>query len=147
MLCLLKAHFLVHNSHLAVFTWQKGQKSFLGSHFFFLSMCVWSIIALQRSVSFCCTTRQTSYLYTYIPSTWASHLTHLGHHRALSWVPHATGVSSLRPRIPLTRALLSWLITSQRPHLLIPSPQGWGFNLWTLRGHIQANPQDLRTWP
>ena len=45
----------------------------------------WSIIAL-RCVSFCCTTKWVSYMYTYLslPSPTASFL---GHHRALGWAP------------------------------------------------------------
>ena len=45
-------------------------------HFF---SCYWSIIVLQR-VSFCCTAKWISSVYTYIPSFPGSHL---GHHRAL----------------------------------------------------------------
>lgn len=51
---------------------------------FFCLSFNWSIIALQYSVGFCCTTKWTSYMYTHFPASWASlppnpHPTHLGH--------------------------------------------------------------------
>ena len=53
----------------------------------------WKIIALRRFVSFCCTTMWISYSIHISFSSWSSlpptHLTALGHHRALSWAPCA----------------------------------------------------------
>ena len=52
----------------------------------------WSVTALQRCVRFCCIRKWIGYMYTYIPSSWASpkHPTPLGHHRASSWAACAT---------------------------------------------------------
>ena len=52
----------------------------------------WSIIALYCCVSFCCTMKWISYMYTYIPCLLNLPLaslpaTPLGHHRAQSWAP------------------------------------------------------------
>ena len=48
---------------------------------------------LYNAVSLCCTRKWTSYMHTNIPSLVGlpppSHPTHLGHHRAPSWVPSA----------------------------------------------------------
>ena len=54
----------------------------------------WSKIALQRCVSFCCTMKWISYMYTYVPSLLDHppthpHPTHLDRHRAPNWAPCA----------------------------------------------------------
>ena len=60
---------------------------YLGNIYFIVLFFYWSIIALQ-CVSFCCTMKWISYMYTYIPSL-LDFPPNLGHHRALSRVPCA----------------------------------------------------------
>ena len=49
----------------------------------------WSIIAIQYCVNFYCIMKCISYMCAYISSLWPLTSHHLGHHRALSWVPCA----------------------------------------------------------
>ena len=50
----------------------------------------WSIVALQCHVSFYCTAKRTSHLYTYIYPLFFGFPSHLGHHRALGRVSWST---------------------------------------------------------
>ena len=55
----------------------------------FLKNFYWSVIAVQCCVGFCSTKKWICYMYRYIPSRldlFTLHPTHLGHHRAPSWV-------------------------------------------------------------
>lgn len=52
--------------------------------------------------------------------------------RSVEGAGKLSAVSFTRTPIPLRRASPSWLFTSQRPHLLVSSPWGLGFNTGAL---------------
>ena len=79
------------------------------------------IVALQCSVSFCCTMKWLSYMYTYTPpleppSHYPPHPIHLGLRRAPSWAPCAI------LQVPTSDLFYTWQCTYINPNLPIHPP-------------------------
>ena len=82
----------------------------------FIRCCLlfyWSKIALQWWVSFCCTMKWISYMYTYIRYLLDLPPTHLGRHRAPSCTPCAV------QHVPTSYLFYTWLCIYVKPNLPI----------------------------
>ena len=108
--------------------------------FFFLIFKIyfyWRKIALQDCVSFCCTMKWISCMYTYVPSLLALPPSlsppHLGHHRAPSWAPCAI------QQVPTSHLFYTWLICIA----LMISTCVWGWGKAEMSGYLFLS---LNTW-
>ena len=98
--------------------------------FFFLIDLYWSIIASQYCVSFCCTTKWISYVYTHVPispPSWASLPSSLSHSsrslQSTKPISLCYAAASHQPTILHSVVYICWCYSSTQLPLPTPCPQ------------------------